>query len=77
MAQDSNKSLKQVAFYVGIFMVGVYFIMGLSLIFTNVFLELIPSNRLMIGLVIIAYAIFRLYMARRIKQSRKVEENND
>ncbi len=68
MANDSNITLKKMAYYVGIVMVGVYFLMGLSLIFTNVLIDLIPRYRVPFGCFIILYAIFRLYMSLRIKR---------
>lgn len=73
MGKESNQALKNVAYYVGIFMVGVYILIGISLIFTNVFVELIPRNRPVYGSVVLIYAIFRLYMALRLRKSRSVE----
>lgn len=73
MGKESNQALKNVAYYVGIFMVGVYILIGISLIFTNVFVELIPRNRPVYGCVVLIYAIFRLYMALRLRKSRSVE----
>ena len=73
MKQQSNQALKKVAYYVGVFMVGVYALIGLSLIFTNVFLELIPRNRPIYGSVVLVYAAFRLYMALRLRKNKVVE----
>jgi hypothetical protein len=70
MAQESNQALKKVAYYVGVFMVGVYMLIGLSLIFTNVFLELIPKNRPIYGSIVLIYALFRLYMALRLRKNK-------
>lgn len=75
MGKESNQALKQVAYYVGIFMVGVYILIGLSLIFTNVFIDLIPKNRLVYGGIVLIYAIFRLYMAFRLRKSNAAESN--
>jgi hypothetical protein len=73
MAQESNQALKKVAYYVGVFMVGVYAIIGLSLIFTNVFLELIPRNRPIYGSIVLIYAAFRLYMALRLRKNKSIQ----
>lgn len=70
MGQESNQALKKVAYYVGVFMVGVYMLIGLSLIFTNVFLELIPRNRPIYGGIVLIYALFRLYMALKLRRNR-------
>jgi hypothetical protein len=73
MAKESNQALKKVAYYVGVFMVGVYAIIGLSLIFTNVFLELIPRNRPIYGSIVLIYAAFRLYMALRLRKNKSIQ----
>jgi hypothetical protein len=73
MAQESNQALKKVAYYIGVFMVGVYAIIGLSLIFTNVFLELIPRNRPIYGSIVLIYAAFRLYMALRLRKNKRIQ----
>ena len=73
MAQESNQALKKVAYYIGVFMVGVYAIIGLSLIFTNVFLELIPRNIPVYGSIVLIYAAFRLYMALRLRKNKRIQ----
>lgn len=73
MGKESNQALKKVAYYVGVFMVGVYALIGLSLIFTNVFIDLIPKNRPVYGSVVLVYAAFRLYMALRLRKNRAIE----
>ena len=73
MAKESNQALKKVAYYVGTFMVGVYLLIGLSLIFTNVFIEIIPNNRPVYGGIVIIYAAFRFYMAMRLRKNRSAD----
>jgi hypothetical protein len=73
MGQESNQALKKVAYYVGVFMVVVYILIGLSLIFTNVFLEIIPKNRPVYGSIVLIYAAFRLYMALRLRKNKSLE----
>jgi hypothetical protein len=73
MGKESNQALKKVAYYVGVFMVGVYMLIGLSLIFTNVFIELIPKNRAVYGTIVLVYAAFRLFMALRLRKNRPLE----
>jgi hypothetical protein len=75
MGQESNQALKKVAYYVGVFMVGVYALLGLSLMFTNVFIELIPRNRPIYGGIVLIYAIFRLYMALRIRKNNNTADS--
>jgi hypothetical protein len=77
MRQESNQSLKKVAYFVGVFMVGVYLLIGLSLIFTNVFLEIIPNNRPVYGSIVLIYAFFRLYMAFKLRKSKTFQSNNE
>jgi hypothetical protein len=73
MGQESNQALKNVAYYVGVFMVGVYILIGLSLMFTNVFIDLIPKNRVVYGSIVLVYAAFRLYMALRLRKKRPTD----
>jgi len=73
MGKESNQALKKVAYYVGVFMVGVYMLIGLSLIFTNVFIELIPKNRVVYGTIVLVYAAFRLFMALRLRKNTPME----
>jgi hypothetical protein len=75
MGQESNQALKKVAYYVGVFMVGVYALLGLSLMFTNVFIELIPRNRPIYGGIVLIYAVFRLYMALRIRKNNNTADS--
>ena len=76
MTKESNQALKKVAYYVGVFMVGVYLLIGLSLIFTNVFIEIIPKNRPVYGSIVIIYAIFRFYMAMRIRKNKGIDNQS-
>jgi DMSO/TMAO reductase YedYZ heme-binding membrane subunit len=74
MSANSNESLKKVAYYVGLFMVIVYVFIGLSLCFTNVFIDLIPRNRVVYGGIVLVYAVFRLYMSLRIRKSKETQQ---
>lgn len=69
MSQESKSALKNVAYYVGVFMVVIYILIAVSLMFTNVFIELIPNNRTIYGLIVLVYAGFRLYMALRLRKN--------
>lgn len=73
MGKESNQALKKVAYYVGVFMVGVYVLIGLSLIFTDVFSEIISKNRPVYGSIVLIYAAFRLYMALRLRKNKTSE----
>lgn len=75
MQPDSNKTLRSVAFYFGLIMVTIYVALGLALIFTNVFYELLPQNRTLLGLVILLYAAFRIYMTFRLRKRNLGPEN--
>lgn len=75
MQPDSNKTLRTVAFYFGLIMVTVYLALGLALIFTNAFYELLPQNRTLLGLVILLYAGFRIYMSFRLRKKNHSTEN--
>jgi len=59
-------------------MVFVYMAIGLMFIFTPVFKELIPRNRTALGVILVLYGAFRMYMlARYKKSSRFFQENNE
>lgn len=73
MTQESNQALKKVAYYVGVFMVGFYILIGLSLLFTNVLIDVIPKYRPVCGTIILIYAGFRLYMALRLRKTKSLE----
>jgi hypothetical protein len=75
MQQDSNKTLRSVAFYFGLIMVTVYIALGLALLFSDAFYELLPNNRGMLGVVILLYAAFRIYMTLRLRKKNPAAEN--
>jgi hypothetical protein len=75
MQQDSNKTLRSVAFYFGLIMVTVYIALGLALIFSDAFFELLPNNRNLLGIVILLYAAFRIYMTFRLRKKSPAPEN--
>jgi len=65
--------MKQFAFYFGIIMISIYLLMGLAFMFTNVFATVLGTNKFYIGLALVIYSIFRLWMTFRLFRSKKVE----
>jgi hypothetical protein len=63
--------------YFGFAMIALYLLAGIMLICTNFLIDLIPSNRLLFGGIIIVYALFRFYMTfrmfKRMRQPNKDE----
>jgi hypothetical protein len=56
-------------------MVTVYIALGLALLFSDAFYELLPNNRGMLGVVILLYAAFRIYMTLRLRKKNPAAEN--
>ena len=50
-------------------MVLVYIVFGLALAFSNFIIDMIPSNRMIMGGILIVYGIFRLYILNRQRKS--------
>jgi hypothetical protein len=63
--------MRQFAFYSGIIMIAIYVIMGLTLIFSNAFVNELGSNKTYIGVGLILYAAFRLWMTLRLFKNKK------
>jgi len=55
-------------------MIAVYIAIGLLLLFSNYFLDYISENRMIMGFVFLAYAIFRLVLT--IQRIRKLKKSN-
>jgi hypothetical protein len=64
--QRSTKSLKN---YFGLVMAFVYLLSGILFLFTPTFEEVFPENRNTIGIVLLAYALFRFYISLKRKKS--------
>ena len=73
--EDKNKTLRNVVYYFGWAMVGLYIVFGLMLACTNILVEVIPNNRIIIGVALVLYGIFRLYFTMRLKRAK--EKAND
>lgn len=63
--------MQKVAKWFGLLMVPVYVGIGCLFIFSSAMLDLVPTNRNMIGVVFIIYGMFRLYMSLRLFKNRQ------
>jgi hypothetical protein len=69
--------MKQFAFYSGVIMIAIYVVMGLTLIFTNAFINELGNNKTFIGVGLIIYAAFRLWMTLRLFRNQKNTSANN
>ena len=67
-----NPTLRKTLFYFSLVMVLLYVILGLSIAFTNFMIEIIPTNRTIIGVVLAIYGLFRLYVLYRQNKTYKI-----
>lgn len=62
--------VNKIGHYFGFAMVAVYLALGLLFLFTDAAIDLFPNYRTEVGLLMLAYAIYRSIMTyRKIKQS--------
>ena len=79
---SENPVLRKTLFYFSLVMVLVYIAFGLAMAFSNFLIEMIPNNRMIMGVVLIIYGGFRLYILNRQRKSyqffqeKKAEANN-
>ena len=66
---SENTAVRKGLFYFSLFMVLVYIVFGLALAFSNFIIDMIPSNRMIMGGILIVYGIFRLYILNRQRKS--------
>lgn len=73
----SNPHVRKGLYYFSLIMVVSYFALGLLFILTPIFSEVVPNNRTIIGVIILLYGCFRLYMLMRYKKSSKYFQQNN
>jgi len=70
---DSNPSVNKIRYYIHFLMVAVYLALGLLFLFTDIAIETFPANRQPIGIIFIAYGLFRtvatIYKLRKLKRN--------
>lgn len=70
-----NNNLRKVSMVIGWVMLPIYLGIGLALMFTSAFSELIPNNRLAIGCIFLIYGGFRGYMTWRLSKKNNPSES--
>lgn len=60
-----RKSFNRLRFYSGYLLLAFYIIVGGAFIFTNVWADLLPKGRFLIGISLILWGIIRFYVAYR------------
>lgn len=69
--EDKNKALRNAAIYVGGVMVILYLFIGMALVFTPAFNEVLGSNKKLIGILVLAYAAYRSWLTYRLVKIKK------
>ena len=69
MYSDSNPIIDKIRYYFSFLIVGLYLIMGLLFLFSNIAIQIFPVYREAVGGVLIVYAGYRLYA--NIKRKRE------
>jgi hypothetical protein len=69
--QDKNKGLRNIAIYVGGVMVIIYLFIGLALVFTPAFSEVLGANKKLIGILVLVYAAYRSWLTYRLIRVKK------
>jgi hypothetical protein len=68
---DSNKNLRNAAIYVGAAMVIVYLFIGIALIFTPAFSDVLGEKKTAIGYCVLLYALYRAWLTYRLVKIKK------
>ena len=63
--------MRQFAFYSGIIMISIYIIMGITLIFSNAFINELGEKKTYIGIGLIVYGAFRMWITFRMFKNKK------
>ena len=73
----SNPSVNKIRYYTHFIMVAVYLALGLLFLFTDIAIDMFPANRQPIGIIFLAYAIFRTVMTvirlKRLKNENRTD----
>ena len=68
---SENTGLRKTLFYFSLAMVLVYIALGIAFAFTGFLIDMVPSNRMIIGGILVIYGGFRLYILNRQRKSYK------
>jgi hypothetical protein len=66
-----KKGINQLRFYSGFLLLGLYLTVGFVFLFTDVWADLVPKGRVLIGLMLVFFGALRFYIGYRRFISRK------
>jgi hypothetical protein len=69
---SGNAAVKKTLYYFSLIMVLVYIALGSAIAFSTFLIDMIPTNRTIIGGVFVVYGIFRFYILNRQRKSYKL-----
>lgn len=73
-SSGTNPTITKIRYYFGFFIVGLYILLGLGFLFTDIAIQQFPVYRKAVGAIMLVYGAFRLYSL--VKTNKKVEEEN-
>ncbi|MGB3947176.1 MAG: hypothetical protein WBM13_04280 [Bacteroidia bacterium] len=73
-SSGNTTAITKIRYYFGFFIVGLYLIIGLGFLFTDIGIQMFPVYRQAVGAIMIVYGTFRVYSL--IKSNKKREEEN-
>ena len=62
-------------YYLSVVLLAFYLIIGILFLFTNTWIDFLPSGRIVIGIVLILFGALRFYIAFRRFTSKKIRLN--
>jgi cytochrome c biogenesis protein CcdA len=76
-----NKGINKLRFYLSFVLLGFYLTVGFIFLFTEVWADLVPKGRYLIGILLILFGVLRFYVAYRRYMTRshyyKTKEEKD
>ncbi|MCE3281112.1 MAG: hypothetical protein K0S44_3303 [Bacteroidetes bacterium] len=68
-----KKGINRVRFYLSFLLLGFYLTVGFIFLFTEVWADLVPKGRYLIGLLLIIFGILRFYIAYRRFDNKNID----
>jgi hypothetical protein len=72
-SSGNNSTITKIRYYFGFFIVGLYIIIGLGFLFTDVAVQQFPSYREAVGCVLLVYGSFRAYSIVKANKNKQNE----
>jgi hypothetical protein len=68
-----KRSINRVRFYLSFLLLGFYLTVGFMFLFTEVWADLVPKGRYLIGLLLIVFGVLRFYVAYRRFDNKNID----